>query len=203
MWLAERITGNRKTYGMIVIGGVRRDITPEIRAEIEDVLKTLEKEVIVLKNAIIGDTLHPPADQGRRLHLEGGRHSLEPGRAGRPGPRASRSTSGSDHPYAAYDDMKFDVPVIDTCDVWGTLVVRVLEIFESIKIIRQALAKMPADGPFCVEVPEALPPLRHAMSMVEAPRGEVGPLRDHRRGEPAGAVARPRPDLPEPAGRAR
>ena len=51
-----------------------------------------------------------------------------------------------DHPYAAYDEMKFDVPVVDTCDVWGTVVVRVLETFEAIKIIRQALDKMPADG---------------------------------------------------------
>jgi Ni,Fe-hydrogenase III large subunit len=48
----------------------------------------------------------------------------------------------------------------------------VLEIFESIGLIRQALAGMPGDGPLLTVVPEALPPLRHAVSMVEAPRGE-------------------------------
>jgi Ni,Fe-hydrogenase III large subunit/Ni,Fe-hydrogenase III component G len=172
MWLAERITGNRKTYGMIVIGGVRRDITPEIRAAIEDLLTTLEKEVVVLKNSIIGDTaIHRRTKGVGRISKEDAvLWSLV-------GPVARARGIGidvrKDHPYAAYDDMEFDVPVTDTCDVWGTLIVRVLEIFESIKIIRQALAKMPADGPILVEVPEALPPLRHAVSMVEAPRGEA------------------------------
>ncbi|MCK7541271.1 MAG: hypothetical protein MZV63_65485 [Marinilabiliales bacterium] len=81
--------------------------------------------------------------------------------------------------------------------------VRVLEIFESIKIIRQALDKMPADGPHPHRDPRGT--CRRSATpcpSVEAPRGEVGPLRHHRRGEPARAVARPGPDLSEPAGRA-
>jgi Ni,Fe-hydrogenase III large subunit len=77
-----------------------------------------------------------------------------------------------DHPYAAYDDMKFDVPVLDTCDVWATVVVRILETFEAIKIIRQALEKMP-DGPLMVEFAEDIVPYKHAITAVEAPRGEV------------------------------
>ncbi len=171
MWLSERITGNRKTYGMVLIGGVRRDITPEIRADIEDVLATLEKEALVLKNAIVGDSaIH------RRTKGVGSLSKEETVRWSLVGPvaraRGLRMDTRKDHPYAAYDDMSFDVPVVDTCDVWGTLVVRVLEIFESIKILRQALARMPAEGPLLLEIPEALPPLRHAVSMVEAPRGE-------------------------------
>jgi len=171
MWLSERITGNRKTYGMVLVGGVRRDITPEIRAEIEGVLASLEKEVLVLKDSIIGDSaIH------RRTKGVGSLSREETVRWSLVGPvaraRGLRLDTRKDHPYAAYDDMSFDVPVVDTCDVWGTLVVRVLEIFESIKILRQALAKMPADGPLLIEIPEALPPLRHAVSMVEAPRGE-------------------------------
>ncbi len=77
-----------------------------------------------------------------------------------------------DHPYAAYDEMQFDVPVVDSCDVWGTVVVRILETFEAIKIIRQALDKMPA-GPIMTEFNEDVTPLRHAISAVEAPRGEA------------------------------
>jgi len=53
------------------------------------------------------------------------------------------------------------------------VVVRILETFESIKIIRQALDKMPNDGPILTECAEAIPPMRHAISAVEAPRGEV------------------------------
>jgi Ni,Fe-hydrogenase III large subunit/Ni,Fe-hydrogenase III component G len=172
MWLAERITGNRKTYGMVLIGGVRRDITPEIRSEIEGLLATLEKEVLVLKNSVIGDTaIH------RRTKGVGYLSKEETARWSLIGPvaraRGLRLDVRKDHPYAAYDDLAFDVPVVDSGDVWGTLVVRVLEIFESISILRQALAKMPADGPLLAEVPEALPPLRHGLSMVEAPRGEA------------------------------
>jgi Ni,Fe-hydrogenase III large subunit len=77
-----------------------------------------------------------------------------------------------DHPYAAYDEVKFDVPVVDSCDVWGTVVVRILETFESIKIIRQALDKMPG-GEIMTEFDENITPLKHAISAVEAPRGEV------------------------------
>ena len=170
MWLAERITGNRKTYGMILIGGVRRDITPEVRAETEALLATLEKEVLVLKNAVIGDSaIH------RRTKGVGHLSKEEAVRWSLVGPvaraRGLNQDTRKDHPYAAYDDLAFDVPVVDSGDVWGTLVVRVLEIFESIGILRQALAKMP-EGPLMIDIPEALPPLRHAVSMVEAPRGE-------------------------------
>jgi len=172
MWLSERITGNRKTYGMVVIGGVRRDITPEIAKEIEEVLAGVEKETLVLKKSIIGDTsIH------RRTKGVGVISKEESVRWSLVGPvaraRGIDIDVRRDHPYAAYDDMTFDVPVVTSEDVWGTLVVRVLEIFEAIKILRQALRNMPSDGPLLAEVGEALPPLRHAFSLVEAPRGEA------------------------------
>jgi Ni,Fe-hydrogenase III large subunit len=69
--------------------------------------------------------------------------------------------------------MKFSVPVVDTCDVWGTVLVRVLETFEAISIIRQALDKMPDDGPILTELNEPVAPLKHSIAGVEAPRGEV------------------------------
>ncbi|HPW17782.1 MAG TPA: NADH-quinone oxidoreductase subunit C [Candidatus Aminicenantes bacterium] len=170
MWLAERITGNRKTYGMIVIGGVRRDIGPEVRAEIEGMLAGLEKDVLTLKKAVVGDgAIH------RRTKGVGYLSKEETARWSLVGPvaraRGLKLDVRKDHPYAAYDDMAFDVPVVDSGDVWGTLVVRVLEVFEAIAILRQALARMP-EGPLMADMPEAPPPLRHAISMVEAPRGE-------------------------------
>jgi Ni,Fe-hydrogenase III large subunit len=171
MWLSERLTGNRKTYGMVVIGGVRRDITPALREDILGVLKTVEKEVGGLHRAVIKDTsIHRrtkgvgliPRDEAVAWNLIG-----PVARA-----RGVDIDVRRDHPYAAYDDVAFDVPVMDSCDVWGTLVVRLLEVFESIKIIRQALDKMPSDGPLLTEVADVLPAFRHGLSMVEAPRGE-------------------------------
>ena len=48
-----------------------------------------------------------------------------------------------DHPYAAYADLDFEVCVESSCDNWARTMVRIRELLESIKIIRQCLAKMP------------------------------------------------------------
>ena len=171
MWLSERLTGNRKTYGMVVIGGVRRDITPALKDDILNVLKTVETEVGALKGAVLKDTSihrrtkgvgHIPREEAIAWSLLG-----PVARA-----RGIDIDARRDHPYAAYNELSFDVPVTDSCDVWGTLVVRLLEIFESIKIVRQALGSMPSDGPLLTEVAETLPAYRVGLSMVEAPRGE-------------------------------
>jgi Ni,Fe-hydrogenase III large subunit/Ni,Fe-hydrogenase III component G len=171
MWFCEKLTGNRKTYGMIVAGGVRRDITPELKDELLAVLTTIEKELVTIHKAIIGDSaIH------RRTKGVGCITKQEAELWSLVGPVArARGVDidvRRDHPYAAYDEMRFDVPVVDSCDVWGTVVVRILETFEAIRIIRQALNKMPA-GPIMTEFDEDIPPLRQAIAAVEAPRGEV------------------------------
>ena len=48
-----------------------------------------------------------------------------------------------DEPYAAYDELDWKVITADAGDVFDKAVVRLLEIFESIKIIRQCLDRMP------------------------------------------------------------
>jgi Ni,Fe-hydrogenase III large subunit/Ni,Fe-hydrogenase III component G len=171
MWFGEKLTGNRKTYGMIVVGGVRRDITPELKDELLGILKTIEKELITIHKAIAGDgSIH------RRTKGVGCITKQEAELWSLVGPvaraRGVDIDTRRDHPYAAYDEMQFDVPVVDSCDVWGTVVVRILETFESIKIIRQALDKMPG-GPIMTEFNENIKPLQHAIAAVEAPRGEV------------------------------
>ena len=55
MWIAEKITGNRKTYGLCVIGGVRRDMTPELKAELRQVLDRLETEWRAVTGAVSKD----------------------------------------------------------------------------------------------------------------------------------------------------
>lgn len=170
MWLCEKITGNRKTYGMILIGGVRRDIEPELGREIRSVIDGIEKELIVIRRAIEHDTaIH------KRTKGVGTITKAEAILWSVVGPvaraRGIDIDVRRDHPYAAYDELKFEVPVLDGCDVWSTLVVRLVETFESFRLIRQVLDRMPA-GPIFAAFDEAVPPLRHAISCVEAPRGE-------------------------------
>jgi len=172
MWLSERISGNRKTYGMIVIGGVRRDITPELQVDVKNVMDNLEKELMEVYKAIAGDTtIHRRTKGVGYMSKEDAIKWSQVGPVARA--RGVDIDARRDHPYAAYNEVTFDVAVVDTCDVWGTVVVRILEMFEAIKIIRQCVDLMPNDGPLLTEFDEVIEPLVHAISNVEAPRGEA------------------------------
>jgi len=175
MWLAESLTGNRKTYGMIIIGGVRRNITPEKAEEIRKVLQEVEKETMALEKAIVKDkTIH------KRTKGVGYLSKEETVKWNLVGPvaraRGLDLDVRRDHPYAAYDEIEFDVPVTDSGDVWGTLVVRLKEIYEAVKIIRQCLdklAQLPETETLAVELEASIPPGKQGLSVVEAPRGEA------------------------------
>jgi Ni,Fe-hydrogenase III large subunit/Ni,Fe-hydrogenase III component G len=171
MWVAEKITGNRKTYGLCVIGGVRRDLTDELKAELQQVLARLEAEWKTVTGAVLKDRNIQKRTRGvgvadRNLVKE----------AGLIGPVARAAgvdiDCRRDHPYAAYDRVSFEVITAPDGDVWSRLVVRALEVFESIKIIRQCLDKMES-GPIQLDLKDELPAGRMGLSSVEAPRGEA------------------------------
>jgi Ni,Fe-hydrogenase III large subunit len=75
-----------------------------------------------------------------------------------------------DDPYASYAETPFEVITTDTCDVFGRVVVRVLELFEIIKIIRHLMNNLPS-GDIKVKAPRKVPE-GEAISHTEAPRGE-------------------------------
>jgi len=71
-------------------------------------------------------------------------------------------------PYDAYAEMDFDVPVGKNGDCWDRYLVRMEEMRQSLRIIKQALAKMPT-GPFVVNDRKVVPPPRAEMkSSMEA-----------------------------------
>jgi len=171
MWLCEKISGNRKTYGMNLIGGVRRDIPSSIHDEIITVIERIEQETKEVIDAVIGDTsLHVRLKNVGILTKEVARNICTVG----PTARGSnvRIDSRIDHPYAAYDLIDFEVAVETGCDIWARTLVRLKETIEAINIVKQCLLGMP-DGPIMGEVMEEIPPGREAISCVEAPRGEA------------------------------
>jgi Ni,Fe-hydrogenase III large subunit len=136
------------------------------------VLKKVEEEVASIHRAIVGDSaIHRRTKGVGHLTTEQARHWSLVGPVARA--RGIDIDTRRDHPYAAYDQVRFEVPVLDGGDVWATLVVRVLETFQSIGIIRQVLERMPGDGPLLAELDRPIPPRRHAIAAIEAPRGEV------------------------------
>lgn len=170
MWIAEKISGNRKTYALCLIGGVRWNFTPELKAELRQVLDKLETEWRAVVAAVSKDR-----NLQKRTRGVGVASPELVKNAALIGPVARASGADADcrrdHPYAAYDRVEFDVIVEQGCDVWSRVVVRMKEVFESIRIIRQCLEKM-EEGPIQAAITDELPVGRMGMSSVEAPRGE-------------------------------
>ena len=72
-------------------------------------------------------------------------------------------------PYCSYEDFEFDIPVGKSGDTFDRYMVRQYEVRESIKIIRQALEKMPKEGGFHADVPDYyLPPKQDVYNNMEA-----------------------------------
>ncbi len=171
MWLCERISGNRKTYGMNLVGGVRRDIEPEMYDDILQVIGDIEREWRALYDAIPGDSTLMARLQGTGILTTQTARDL-----GAVGPTARGSGLAIDvridHPYAAYDRLDVKKCVYDGCDSLARTLVRLDETLDSINIIRQALREMP-EGEIMAQIDEEIPPGQQAVGAVEAPRGEV------------------------------
>ena len=171
MWLCEEISGNRKTYGMNTVGGLRRDLPEAIKPKLLETIAQVEKESIAVRNAVIGDsTLHARTKGVGVLTNEWAKKICTVG----PPARASGVPIDArlDHPYAAYDEVPPQIATQEAGDTWARVLVRVTELLDSIRLVRQSLVAIP-EGPICTEIKEAIPPGRVGVSVVEAPRGEA------------------------------
>lgn len=168
MQLNEKVTGSRLLRGMNTIGGVRRDIG--------DKKEMIEKELTLLHNDFreLMELLFNSPSVADRIETTGristeiakGLHVVGP--AG----RASGIDSDvrRDHPYAAYAELEFKVPVLKIGDVNARTRVRADEVYESIELIRQALSRLPG-GEIRTELKKI--PDGCAFGYSEAPRGET------------------------------
>ncbi|WP_461829675.1 NADH dehydrogenase (quinone) subunit D, partial [Aquifex sp.] len=104
-------------------------------------------------------------------------------------------------PYAAYDEVEFDIPVGEVGDVYDRYLVRMEEMFQSLRIVEQCvkkLEKLPKDAPYInKEHPAVIPPKEHVFNDLEdmvksfrvvvhgenAPPGEVYFAGENPRGE--------------------
>jgi NADH-quinone oxidoreductase subunit D len=77
-------------------------------------------------------------------------------------------------PYCVYDRMEFDIPVGHNGDCYDRFVVRLEEMRQSVRIVKQALEQLPP-GPYKTATPLALrPPVGETYARVESPKGELG-----------------------------
>ncbi|MGE5109819.1 MAG: NADH-quinone oxidoreductase subunit D [Acidobacteriaceae bacterium] len=77
-------------------------------------------------------------------------------------------------PYSAYDKFDFEIPIGLNGDTYDRYIVRIQEMRQSVRIIRQAVEGLPA-GPIMAKIPKVLkPPVGEIYHSIEAPKGELG-----------------------------
>lgn len=198
--IKELISGQRMMTTYIRPGGVWRDVPVEFEKAVRDFLQMMprridEYEALLTKNPLFLDRLL-------------GIGMLDPAVAlqhGVTGPMLRASGVNWDlrkvRPYIGYEQYDFNVPVSSDCDTYARYIVRVQEMRESLKIIEQALNKLPL-GPVRSDNRKFVPPPRSELGVsmealihhfklwtegfaapdasiyqaVESPRGELGVL---------------------------
>jgi NADH-quinone oxidoreductase subunit D len=77
-------------------------------------------------------------------------------------------------PYSGYDQYEFDIPTGRNGDTYDRYLVRMQEMRQSVRIIRQAVEGLPS-GPIMGKVPKVMkPPVGECYVSIEAPKGELG-----------------------------
>ena len=167
--LLETITGGRVIFSINKIGGVMKDITPDMQKAILSELDTIEKELKEIEGTFLGDYTVQNRLKGQGVLTKEQCHDL-----GCVGPFARASGVKSDMRtlgYAAYPELEFE-PITSTVgDSWARCYVRLHEIYQSIDLVRQAIGKIPEETD--LEVPVKGNPTGEYLMRIEQPRGEA------------------------------
>lgn len=167
--IKEHIYGNRMDLAANCIGGVKYDVTEQLLTFLLTGLTKVEEEVREIYSIYTTDKTIAQRTTGIGILPPEEAH-----RFGIVGPVARGSGIAidvrRDVPYAAYPELTFDVITEEGCDVKARALVRLREIFESIRILRQCVAKLPS-GALSVIMP--IIPAGQSIARSEAPRGEL------------------------------
>ncbi len=169
MDLAEMLTGARKTYGLNLIGGVRRDILAEQKLTTLRVIEELRHEVGDLVEMLLSTPNFLARTEGVGILDKKIARDYSPVGPTVRGSGFARDTR-IDHPYDGYKNLDLTARTQETCDVKGRTLVRVAEFMDSLDIIQTLLENVPT-GPILTEG-WTVEPRRYAVGATEAPRGE-------------------------------
>ena len=173
----EYVCGARLTYNYVKIGGVHRDIDKKFGEMVYNFLNQFDARLKDYNELLTYNRIF--IERSRGLGVFTPQQALDFGITG-PNLRAS----GVDfdirkaEPYSGYE--KFDFKVIlgkdgqgVLGDCWNRYFVRIEEMIESCKIVRQAMEGLPA-GKFSADVRKIKPAVGEAYTVIENPRGELG-----------------------------
>jgi len=166
--LLEACSGARLTVAYGRIGGLAADLPPDFMARARRLLETIppfvdDVEKLVTRNRIW-------LDRSVGVAAISGEEAVNWGWTG---PCLRAAGVGYDvrraHPYDLYDTVDWEVPVFYGGDVYDRYRIRMAEIRQSLRIIRQLLDRGMPEGPFIVDDPHvALPPKEKCYNEMEA-----------------------------------
>jgi len=171
--LFEMVCGQRLTYNYMRIGGVSQDIPEEFLPALKKFVAEMpgfldEYDQLIAQNEIVLVRTKGVGVLPRETAIDIG--------ASGPVLRASGvnwDTRKAD-PYSIYDRFDFDIPVGTTGDNYDRYWVRMQEMRQSLRILKQAIAQLPK-GEVISDIPQLLrPPVGEAYGHIEAPKGELG-----------------------------
>jgi NADH-quinone oxidoreductase subunit D len=171
--LLEMVSGQRLTYNYMRVGGVSQDVPEEFLPTLKKFVKVMpgwideydqllkENEILLARTKGVGIL---PKELAINISASG------------PVLRASgvKWDIRRADPYSIYDRFEFDIPTGSVGDCYDRYRVRVEEMRQSVRILKQAMAQLPK-GEARSDVPHLIhPPLGEAYGHIEAPRGELG-----------------------------
>ena len=165
--LLEACCGARLTVSYVRIGGLAQDIPEDFEARCRKALKSV-REIWDQGNKLL---TRNPIFQNRfkDVGVVGREDALSWGWVG-PCLRGSGVAYDvrKDHPYSGYEQYDFDVPVGTVGDCYDRYLVRMEEMQQSMRIVEQALAKLPKGPVITDDKRVALPPKSEVYSNIEA-----------------------------------
>lgn len=171
--LFEMVSGSRLTVSYMRIGGVARDLPDGFVPKTRQFLDTLSKNIDEYNGLITGNEIFQ-----RRTKNVGVLSAEKAADMTMSGPVLRGSGVNHDlrkaRPYSIYPQFEFDVPLGTNGDCFDRYYLRILEMAESVKIIRQALDTLP-EGSIIAKIPKIVkPPVGEVYSEIESAKGIMG-----------------------------
>jgi NADH-quinone oxidoreductase subunit D len=165
--LLEVVSGARLTHSYVRVGGVAKDLPHGFDAQLTLTLDKIEGVMVEVEGMLNNNKIFRD-----RMAGVGAMTKEEAIATGCVGPIARACGVDydvrRDHPYSVYPEVEFDVPLGTTGDCYDRYLVRIVELKQSIRILRQCLRQIP-DGPTMVDDPRvALPPKRDTYNTIES-----------------------------------
>lgn len=175
----EKTSGARLLYNYMAVGGLMRDIHPDFKTDVADFVKTFRPKIKELDDLLSYNKIF--VRRTANVGILPDKVALNYGASG-PVLRGSgvKWDLRKNDPYSIYDRFEFDIPVgsgeMGTLgDCWDRYIVRVREMEQSLRIIEQALEKMPEEGDVMEAIPRRIRMKEGEIYVrTESPRGELG-----------------------------